>query len=645
MALCAVLFVTACGPSAGPKAATPPAPTTSTPGPDASASPPQTEAKADSSASASSSGTKLRYFRNVLDSDQPQKPSFEIEMERFSMTEDNVYVVEKAHAVAYGKDGSETIFEADGGQFDDNTKMTRLNGHVVCTMGTQRAEMQDATWTNETMTATTDNPVVVSDGETRLQAASMAYRTDSKELLLRALSGSVSMKPPAGAAAPPSTAGAFDFLDVKKGGLGEFLEGQLQRITDGVEIALRPSDPDAKPMQLAASAVRFAWDPKDRTKPKAIQLVTDVLVDGPQGIVHADRADLDLAENKLTFAGKVHGKSDAIESFNADRIVYDIKTGDSEMTGLVARGISMGAPDEDAKAGTGEFSRMNIERAGTVVWSAGQVKSMGGGVAITLDPRDKAGKSMALNASEATFSWSGEGGKPVAIALRGNVRVDGPQGAIRADRGDFDLVKRQFVFAGKVNGSLPQLDRFDADKVTYNVASGETLMANVTAKGLALAPPGKEKKPAEDADKKTGYSQLDIASAPEVSLTGQKLNWMRGGVALVMRSTDPGEPPMTVQTQELEFAYDKDQTSPRSIVLKKNVAMDTPDMRVNSDQAELNLVANVLTFNGNISGNTPQMNDFTATQFSYDMTTRRVTSKGYKAARVKTQTPKEETAP
>ena len=647
MALCAAILIAACGPSNGPA----PAPATaSTPtgpsAPPAAGPPAPAETKLDEQTVASSSGTKLRYFRDVLDSDQPQTPSFELEAERFSMTADNLYIVEKATAIAYGKDGSQTKFEAGEGQFDENTKTTQLKGNAICTMGTQRVEMQDVIWTNETQTAATQNPVVVSDGETKLQAGSMEYNTDTKVLALHTLSGTVSMKGPQTDAAPATTdTETFEFIDVKKGGLGEFLDGQLQHITGGVEIALRGPDPNAKPMQLSAEKIEFQWNEGERTKPKGIRLEGGVSVDGPQGLITAGRADLDLAANSLVFAGNVQGKSESIESFDAERIVYDMKTGDSEMTNLVARGISLGAPGAEAKSGAADFSRMNIERAGRVVSSGGQVKTMTGGVSITLEPRAAGGTPMKLNAGEAVFSWSGDGGQPTAIAMRGSVRVDGPQGAIHADRGDLDLAKKELVFTGKVNGSLPQLERFDAGKLVYNIESGETLMSNVTAKGLAIAAQKKDDKPVEDADKKKGYSRMDIESAPEVSLTGQNLNWMRGGVSLIMRADDPKEPPLTVTAGELVFGYEKDQTSPQRILLKQNVAMDAPEMSVKSDQADLNIGANLVVFTGNVSGSTPQVSDFIATQLSYNMATRRFTTKGWKAARVSTKTQEEATQP
>ncbi|MCC6155536.1 MAG: LPS export ABC transporter periplasmic protein LptC, partial [Candidatus Hydrogenedentes bacterium] len=346
MAFAAALLIAACGSSkeetspTAPSATAAPAESASTPAPPAGATEPATAATAPAPSApagetvASSTGTKLRFFRDVLESDQPQKPSFELLAERFAMTVDqatgdNVYVVEKATAVAYGKDGTETRFEADGGTFNDTTKTTQLTGHVVCTTGTQRVEMQDVIWTNETMTAATQNPVIVSDGETKLQAGSMEYNTDTRTLSLHALSGAVSLA--SSETTDAADAGSFQFIDITRGGLGEFVDGQLQHIEDGVALALRPVDPNAKPMVLEAKKIVFGWDAEQRTKPKNIALDGGVSVDGPQGLITANAADLNLAGNSIAFSGNVHGNSESIESFDAERINYDMKSGDSEM--------------------------------------------------------------------------------------------------------------------------------------------------------------------------------------------------------------------------------------------------------------------------------------------------------------------------
>ncbi len=143
---------------------------------------------------ATSGSTTLRFFENVLESDQPATATFELRAPKLSMTEDNVWIVEQATAVAFGEDGSETTFVAGTGRFDNNTKTASLAGGVSVTFGTQRVELTDMTWTNETRTAASQNPVVVTDGDTRLEAASMEYQAGTKTLLLRDLSGTVSMK-------------------------------------------------------------------------------------------------------------------------------------------------------------------------------------------------------------------------------------------------------------------------------------------------------------------------------------------------------------------------------------------------------------------------------------------------------------------
>jgi len=429
---------------------------------------------------------------------------------------------------------------------------------------------------------------------------------------------------------------SFDFVDITRGGQGEFVDGQLRKITGGVEIALRAADPAAKPMVLRAQDVTFLWG-DDASKPGGIQLNGGVSVDGPQGLITANRADLNLNESNLVFSGNVQGKSESIDSFTAERIVFDMASGDSEMSGLTARGIKMGDGTSE-----GGFSSMNIDRAGTVVSSAGQVKKMQGGVSISLQPRGE-GKPLVLNAGEATFSWAG--GQPSAIALRGSVRVDGPQGAINADKGDFDLAEKQLIFSGNVNGGLPQIKRFDADTLNYAMDGGETLMTNVRAKGLDLGVAKDTEKPKEPGTDKS-YTSMDIESAPQVSMAGQKLNWMRGGVKLVMHSADPAEKPMTISAQEMTFDYESaEATRPRRIVLTGGVDMQSPERNVTSDKAGLDFGSNTLTFDGDVAINTPDVKESTATQFSYNITTGQISSKGLKAKSIRVNSPEQEAEP
>jgi len=49
-------------------------------------------------------------------------------------------------------------------------------------------------WTNEDGTARSDSPLSVHDGETRLSAQGMEYDADTKTLLLRGVTGTVSLE-------------------------------------------------------------------------------------------------------------------------------------------------------------------------------------------------------------------------------------------------------------------------------------------------------------------------------------------------------------------------------------------------------------------------------------------------------------------
>ncbi|GMU93784.1 MAG: hypothetical protein AMXMBFR4_28420 [Candidatus Hydrogenedentota bacterium] len=552
------------------------------------------------------SGSKLTFFSDVLESDQPKTPTFEVSAPRLSMIEENIWVLEDATAVAYSADGDQTLFRAGTARFDDNAKAAELGGGVRISMGTQSVELTDVVWSNTERAARSANPVVVVDGDTRVEAAAMEYQARTKTLLLDKLSGAISMSAPNDEPAP------FSHVDINKGGRGEFVAGRLRRITGGVDIALRSRGPDAQPMQLIAQDVAFKWAEGETLRPAAIELKSGVRVDGPQGIVTAGRADLDVMANRLTFSGDVKGSSESIAEFDADRIVFDLDANDSEMTNLRARGIAI----TDGGQGGNAYSSMDIERAGTVMTKGGHVERMAGGVSIVLSPGQASQKPLRLNASDAVFSWSGN--QPSSIQLRGGVSVDSPQGAIKSSRADFNLAKNQLDFSGNVNGSLPRIRRFEAEKLAYNMASGETLLTGLKAKGLRF---GTAPVQAASEGAPAAFSEMDIERAPEVSISDQKINWMRGGVLLIARNSEPGQPSLTISASELTFHYDDDGESPAAVDFAGPVDVEGPETHVVSDEARLDFAANALTFKGNVSGDSARMKSFTVSSATYNLET------------------------
>lgn len=409
----------------------------------------------------------------------------------------------------------------------------------------------------------------------------------------------------------------FSTIDIEKPApVVEFKDSRPVRIAGGVEITLRSDDETVKPMRLAAEEIVFDWPAEGGSRPTAINLHDKVQVDSPQGLIASDQAQLDLRTAKLMFTGNVSGKSDEIDAFEADSITYDLETGDSEMVNLRAKGITLGSAPEGKGSGSADYSAMDVDRAGSVDFSGGRVNQMSGGVAMTLHPAQPKAKALKLSAASIGLSWS-PAGTPSAIQMRNQVRVNGPQGDIRSQKADFNLAKKTLEFTGAVKGSSDQIKAFDTDKLTYNLESGETLMTNLRAQGLALEQPNEKETPDSGMD----FSHMDIEKAPEVSMTAGKLNWIRGGVNFRLRSIKPEEKPLVLQARNVTFAYPDTASSPDQVLLEGDINVAGPTTTIQSDSANLSMADKKLTFVGNVRGEQPGLTGVTANRATYNLAT------------------------
>ncbi len=420
----------------------------------------------------------------------------------------------------------------------------------------------------------------------------------------------------------------YTYIDIQKPAPRvEFKDSRLETISGGVEIVLRGADDSVRPMRLGAQEISFVWPEDGGNSPTRINLKDQVRVDSPQGDIQSSQAVLDMKAGLLTFTGNVSGSSEQIASFEADEIVYDLNSGDSQMVNLRATGIEIGGGE--GASGETDYSQMDIDRAGAVSFNDGQVDRMSGGVSITLQPATSGAQRLKLSAANVGIAWS-PSGQPAAIQMRSNVRVDGPQGDIRSEKADLDLGKKRLEFTGNVKGKTEQIETFDTDKLTYNLDTGDAEMTNLRAQGLDIGEPA----PAEGADEGANeestspFSKMDIEKAPEVSMTAGKLNWMRGGVQLLMHGKEEDAPPLALDARELTFAYSADKPTPDRIVMTGDVKVDGPTTDIESDSADLDMASNTLTFTGNVKGSQPGLTGATAKRVVYDLVTGNMSMQG-----------------
>jgi len=159
---------------------------------DNGSTPAQSEAPQDTQVSMTGSMT-LRLFAPDMEGDETRKASFEISSPQCSLLEDGRWALTSATAIVYGKEGEQTKFQAGSAEFNENENKAMLRDGVTVDFGQQHVELEDMTWSNAEGAAHSDKALSVTDGETALSGQGMEYHADTKTLLLRGVTGTVSL--------------------------------------------------------------------------------------------------------------------------------------------------------------------------------------------------------------------------------------------------------------------------------------------------------------------------------------------------------------------------------------------------------------------------------------------------------------------
>ena len=102
---------------------------------------------------------------------------------------DQVWSLQNTHAVIYRADDEDVIVEAVEGEFDQEKEIAFLTGSVRLTVGSLVVELERLAWDNKLGTATSDDPVRVTEGDTRLIASRLRIDPEKNELHLEEGSG------------------------------------------------------------------------------------------------------------------------------------------------------------------------------------------------------------------------------------------------------------------------------------------------------------------------------------------------------------------------------------------------------------------------------------------------------------------------
>jgi lipopolysaccharide export system protein LptA len=119
--------------------------------------------------------------------------------------------------------------------------------------------------------------------------------------------------------------------------------GTIDKMTNGVRIALIPEDPAEKELPIAANDITFSWPEGGGETPTRIVLEGKVKIDHPQMTVRADKADWDFVKESLTFTGSPVISTEQVKELQGERITVNFKTNTFEVQGGKADNIQLGS--------------------------------------------------------------------------------------------------------------------------------------------------------------------------------------------------------------------------------------------------------------------------------------------------------------
>ena len=120
-------------------------------------------------------------------------------------------------------------------------------------------------------------------------------------------------------------------------------DGTIDKMTNGVRIALIPEDPTAKELPIAANDITFTWPEGGGDRPTRIVLTGKVKIDHPQMMVRAEKADWDFTKETLTFTGNPVISASQVKDLQGEKIVVNFKTNTFEVQGGKAESIQLGS--------------------------------------------------------------------------------------------------------------------------------------------------------------------------------------------------------------------------------------------------------------------------------------------------------------
>jgi hypothetical protein len=146
-------------------------------------------------------------------------------------------------------------------------------------------------------------------------------------------------------------------------------------------------------------------------------------------------------------------------------------------------------PEQTAteKAAAQTASRIRIDKARVFVMDIekGLPKSITGGFDVTVLAEKPGEKDVRLRGGEMEFI--GDSGKgPERVVLKDNVLIDHPQGAIRAEKAEWDFVSNQLVFTGNPVFESDKVKGGRAAKIELNLNTNQMIFENLQTDEITI---------------------------------------------------------------------------------------------------------------------------------------------------------------
>ncbi len=117
-------------------------------------------------------------------------PTFWVHADSGQLAEgEKVWSLQGTRVVIYRDDDEDLVVEALEGKVDLDRQVAELRGAVRLTTGSLIVDLEDLLWENEKGSATSERPIHLVDGDTRLDAESLLIKRDEGLLILGEGSG------------------------------------------------------------------------------------------------------------------------------------------------------------------------------------------------------------------------------------------------------------------------------------------------------------------------------------------------------------------------------------------------------------------------------------------------------------------------